>query len=228
MRVALFADVHGNISGLKAVLAQLDRLGGADVVVGAGDLIGGGPGTEDLLDLLIERDVRLLLGNAEEASLDIETAIQHVAEERRRLSYETVAWLHARIAQPYWDLLASLPLSLTVEAGPNRRLFVCHAAPTNTWERVCSPRAPLADLRRAYGAVDAEVVAYGHWHEHHVLPLDGKLLVNVASVGFRRDGLSVLALVEYVGERWVIRHWMVPYDTAEEERLTRERAVPQP
>jgi len=172
--------------------------------------------------------VRLIRGNAEEAGLDINTAIQHVPEERRALSYATVAWLRDRLSQPYWNLLASLPLTETVEVDSDQRLLVCHATPRSPWERVCSPHAPLADLRAAYGHADAAVVAYGHWHGHHVLPLDGKLLVNVASVGFRRDGLSALTIIEHVDSHWIVQQYTVPYDVAEEARLTRERGVPQP
>ena len=36
MRVALISDIHGNGAGLRAALARLDQLGGADVLVAAG------------------------------------------------------------------------------------------------------------------------------------------------------------------------------------------------
>jgi len=228
VKVALFSDIHGNITGLQAVLAHLDGLGGADIVFAAGDLVGGGPGTEDLLDLLMDRNVRLIRGNAEEVSLNLEGTIHNVSEPHKRLAYETVAWLHAQLTQPYWNLLAALPLTEMIALDHECRLFVCHAAPDDPWARVCSPRAPLADLQRAYGRVDADAIAYGHWHRHHVLSLDSKLLINVASVGLRRDGLSAWTLIEYTDGRLIVQQYTVPYDVAEEARLTQERGVPQP
>jgi hypothetical protein len=54
--------------------------------------------------------------------------------------------------------------------------------------------------------------------------LDGKLLLNVASVGLREDGLSGLTLLEYDGHL-SIQQLQVSYDTAEEQRLQEERAA---
>ncbi len=228
MRVAIFSDIHGNITGMNAVLAHLDSIGGADVLFAAGDIIGGGPGAEDLLDLLIERRVRMVRGNAEESALDVEAMIHQVPEHWQRLVRETARWLHERMSQQYWELLAALPLHQTIELDQGHKLLVCHATPSSPWNRVCAPTVRLADLRAAYGGVDAEVVAYGHWHEHHVLTLDSKLLVNVASVGLRKDGLSAFTLLEHTEGHWIVRQFQVPYDTGEEARLSVERDVPQP
>ena len=41
MRIAVIADIHGNILALEAVIADLARRGGADVVVNLGDLVSG-------------------------------------------------------------------------------------------------------------------------------------------------------------------------------------------
>jgi predicted phosphodiesterase len=57
VRIALLSDVHGNVTGLRAVLARLDDLGGADALVAAGDHLVGGPGAGAVLDLLAEHGV---------------------------------------------------------------------------------------------------------------------------------------------------------------------------
>ena len=41
MRIAVIADVHGNILALEAVLADLDRRGGADRFINLGDCVAG-------------------------------------------------------------------------------------------------------------------------------------------------------------------------------------------
>ena len=41
MRIAVIADIHGNILALEAVLADLARRGGADRVVNLGDCVSG-------------------------------------------------------------------------------------------------------------------------------------------------------------------------------------------
>ncbi|TIW76192.1 MAG: metallophosphoesterase, partial [Mesorhizobium sp.] len=41
MRIAVLADIHGNLLALDAVLDDLNRRGGADVTVDLGDCVSG-------------------------------------------------------------------------------------------------------------------------------------------------------------------------------------------
>ena len=68
---------------------------------------------------------------------------------------------------------------------------------------VCRADVPSGTLRAVYGAVDAEVIAYGHFHGNHVLTLDDKLLVHnyghggsgfTLSWGCARDVLNLATL----------------------------------
>jgi predicted phosphodiesterase len=228
MRVALFSDIHGNTGGLKAVLEQIDRRGGADVFVAAGDLLGSGPGAGETLDLLVDRGTRMIRGNWEEAIVDTERVVSKVAPESVAFLRESCRWARERLTSEHFELLRSLPLSLTLDLGTGKRLFVCHAMPDDPWAHVCAPGVPTDDLRQAFGSVDADVIAYGHFHQHFVQVLDGKLLVNVASVGLRSDGLSAWTLLEVVDGRVCVRQFQAPYDAGEESRLIRERGVPVP
>jgi predicted phosphodiesterase len=235
MKIALFSDIHGNITGLKAVLAALDRLGGADLVFAAGDLIGGGPGTDEVIDLLTTRAVRMVRGDSdtEDKLLDRLRAATSPQEPGRLPArygapyYEAMlSWMRASLSESGRAFLAALPLSETVEVAPGHRLFVCHASPRDAGERVCGAQNTAASLREAYGSVQADVIAFGHAHTPYVRLFDGKLMVNVASVAFRPDATSVLTLVTYDDEQWVVEQHAIAYDAAEEARLMAERAVP--
>lgn len=227
MRVALFSDIHGNTPGLRAVLTDLETQGGADQVYALGDMLGGGPGTDEVIELLLEHDVHMIRGNHEEMCLDLEDYLQKIPLPWLDWAKRTVDWMQTNLADPYWELLAALPVSATVPID-GHKLFVCHAAPADPWAKMCAPDAPHEVLQAAFGEVEAEAVAYGHYHAHHVLWFDSKLLLNVASVGIRSDGLSAYTLLENVDSRWVVQQFQVPYDTAEEIRLTQLRTVPLP
>ncbi|MEZ4620758.1 MAG: hypothetical protein R2867_35340 [Caldilineaceae bacterium] len=54
---------------------------------------------------------------------------------------------------------------------------------------LASVDTPVGDLRQAYGDLDATIIAYGHYHAHHVRQLDGKMLINVAAAGLGWSGL---------------------------------------
>jgi predicted phosphodiesterase len=252
LKIAVFSDIHGNISGLNAVLAAIDTLGGADLLFAAGDLLGGGPGTEDVLDLLLTRQVRMVRGNADEIIIDIDQGWQRLvaagylrhlaamhpdqptldAEEAKRAwtneLLPMVTWTRERLSPPYRDILAALPLCESVEVSPGHKLLVCHATPASTWPIIGHPDTPIETLRTAYGAVDAEVIACGHLHFPHIQWLDAKLLVNVGCIEGResRPGLCTFAILEYKQERWSVQQLETPYDVEEEARLRAERHVP--
>jgi predicted phosphodiesterase len=194
----------------------MHKMGGVDALYALGDLVGVGAATDEVLDLLIQNDAHMLRGNWEELLFDIESHVHKTTDPEpvRRAA----TWAYAHLSSAYRDLLQRLPIQETVEIAPNCKLFLCHAAPNDTWPWTCQPDTPTSKLREVYGALDAEIVAYGHYHQHHALALDGKLLLNVASVGLRKDGLSALTILEFDGHLR-IQQLQVPYDTAEEERL---------
>jgi protein phosphatase len=223
MRLALISDIHGNITGLKAVLARIEEMGGVDALYALGDHVGFGAATDQVVDLLVQHRAHMLRGNWEELVFDVESHVHKTINPE--LVRRVAAWTYAHLSPTNQSLLQALPVRETVEIAPNNKLLLCHATPNDPWPRVCQPDIATPTLRHVYGALDAEIVAYGHYHQHHVLMLDGKLLLCVASVGFREDGLSGLTILEYDGHLRV-QQLQVPYDMAEEERLKQERAVP--
>jgi predicted phosphodiesterase len=226
MRIALFSDVHGNTPGLQAVLKAIDEEGGADVTVCAGDLLVGGPGHADVLDLLVERDVHMVRGNHEELYLDETAHIDKVGADQQDFIRRAHAYLDRHLSGGHRELLASLPLTLefSLDGGPT--LLVCHSAPASPWMDVCNPLATEMELAAHYGGTSAELIAHGHWHWHHVMRFGGKLLLNVASVGERTDGLSNLTILDTRPGGYTIRQLQIPYNTEEEERLMRIRQAP--
>jgi predicted phosphodiesterase len=228
MRVALFSDLHGNVVGLQAVLARIDQLGGADAIFELGDFLAVGPGGDDLLELLISRQVRMIRGNWDEIFIDLQGYLERLPAAAHPFVLKNYEWLLRNVSSAAQQLLATLPLSEQLEVAPGQRLFVCHAAPDDPWSRACGADAPTAALRALYGVVPAQVIAYGHYHAHHIIQLDQQLLVNVASVGMKRGAQSAFTMLDYIDGRWNIQQYQVPYDAELLAQLTHERSVPRP
>ncbi len=226
MRVAVVSDIHGNTAGLRAVLRALDRLGGADRLVAAGDAVTGGAGAGELLRLLSDSGAELLLGNAEAYLADPAACEALVSPRFRKYMKAWRGWLREHLDEAEWLSLTQSPPARRYEFANGRTMLVCHAAPGDPWAKCCAAQTPDAALRAAYGGCGEDVICYGPYHSHHVMPFGGKLLVNAASVGLRRDGYSCLTLVEDAGERLAVRQHTVAYDAEEEERLLREAGAP--
>lgn len=221
MRIALFSDIHGNVTALDAVLADIDRRGGADLTIAAGDLIGGESGTDEILARLAERGALCVQGDNDTREKFLRLIAQAEAEPgstRSTAAYyrETLAWIDANLSADGRAYLDALPLTRTIDT-PAGRLFVCHASPRSNADRVCAPFCDVATLREAFAGVDADVVAYGHAHDAHVRFLDRRLWVNVAAVGFCVEAPARWTLLTAAEEHWQVAQYTTAYDVAAEQ-----------
>lgn len=65
-RIVLFADVHGNITGLEAIMNEVKKLENVTHIIGLGDYFGWGAGCNDIIELCKANDVILIRGGHEE------------------------------------------------------------------------------------------------------------------------------------------------------------------
>lgn len=226
MRLALVSDIHGNITGMKAVLHTLSSLGTIDKLVVAGDVVTASSGSSDLLQLLLGHHAEIILGNAEAFLADPEGNIGSVPPRFHKYMNVWSEWLTKQLTENEWNTLIQSPLFRRYQFSNGKTIFVCHASPRSVWHRVCGSQVPMHVLREAYSECNDDIIAYGHNHNHHILKLDDKLLVNVASVGLRRDGMSCFTIIEEADENVAIRQYTVPYDAEEESRLNKESGAP--
>lgn len=217
-RLAILADIHGNLVALRAVLADAVAAGAEELVV-AGDLVNRGPDSAAVVDLLRARGARLLRGNHEADCV---------------AAYGTPAAPPAWATSPGYGLLR-----WTMEAlGPERRSFLA-ALPDRLWlddATVVAHRSPRVgrDAVRADTPESAlaamlpnpaiRLAFVGHTHRSLIreLPARGAWpacrFVNVGAVGDPLDGdpraSYALAVPGPSGEPgdWRIELRRVPYD----------------
>lgn len=64
MKIAVFTDIHGNYEALKSIIEDIKKLK-IDSIICLGDTIGIGPNSKECLDLIIENNITMILGNHE-------------------------------------------------------------------------------------------------------------------------------------------------------------------
>jgi len=169
MRVAVLADIHGNLPALEAVLAEVEAAA-PDLVVVCGD-VASGPLPAETIELLRSLpDARFVRGNADR---------ELVSAFDRRLSND---WCATQISPDQRDFLASFPETLSIEVDGLGRVLFCHGSPRSDEEMMTS-ETPDERLAELIGGVDAAVVVCGHTH----MPFDRKAgavrVINPGSVG---------------------------------------------
>ncbi len=221
MRIAIFSDIHGNLLGLDACVADLVKQGGADIIVGAGDFCSDGPKPRKVLQRLAELDTRCVRGNTDRF---IATDDLGGFDEAERAQLE---WQRQEIGEKWLRWMRELPFSMRFGEASNE-LLVVHANPTSDDEHIW-PDSSDADLERMIGEEQARTIAFGHLHLPFLRLWRGRLLVNVASAGLPKDGdprAGYAILTERSGG-WEVKHRRVAFDVKRVATQLRTCGIPQ-
>jgi predicted phosphodiesterase len=190
MRVAALCDIHGNLPALDAVLADIRRIGVDRIVIG-GDVLPG-PMPRETMARLLELDIptEFVYGNGELAIL-----AQLTATDPSTVTYwgtasgaplpepirPPIRWTAQQVRE-YQDVLATWPLTTTIEIDGLGKVLVCHATPRNETE-IFTKRTPVERLLPVFTGVDASVVVCGHTHMQFDRAVGRLRVVNAGSVG---------------------------------------------
>lgn len=180
MRVAVLADIHGNLPALDAVMADV-AAAGADVIVLNGDMATGPMPAQTLERLagLGERAV-WVRGNCErELAAAWDGALDPGLPEQARVPAEYCA---AQLGRAHRDLLDGLPLSVTLEVTGLGPVRFCHATAASDTAIVLVD-SPVAAYRSGFPGITEPLVVLGHTHMPFDRLADRRRFVNPGSVG---------------------------------------------
>ena len=208
MRIAVIADVHGNLAALEEVLADIVRQG-VDATLALGDYLSGPFDPVGTADRLIGLGLPSVRGNHD----------RWIVEGREK-DWAADALVRDMIAERHREWLASLPLN-QVHAG---EVFMCHGTPSADdvlWLDGVKPKGGAYHMTRRFIEREAEGIEYpvllcGHSHIPRTLRLaDGRLVVNPGSVGLPLGMGSTdahYAVLEKRGGDWGVDLRAIPYD----------------
>jgi predicted phosphodiesterase len=182
MRVAVLADIHGNLPALDAVLRDVDAAR-VDAVVLNGD-IADGPMPAQTLDRLAGLGERAIWvrGNSDRSLAEAFDGTFQPSGLATNASAEYYAWCAARITRAGRDLLAGLPLTVSLHIDGLGAVAFCHGTARDDNEFILVD-SPVEHYQAAFAALAEPTVVVGHTH----MPFDrlaaGRRFVNPGSVG---------------------------------------------
>ncbi len=210
-RIAVLADVHGNLPALDAVLTDLEAQRVDEVLVG-GDLVGRGPQGTAVVQRVLGLGWRSVKGNHEDYLLDFRQG--RVPEDWLSLASQEWAaarWMAAELGAGEAEAIAALPFSLAAASHPDLRLV--HGTPRSANEGI-GPWTSDAELSRHLGEVAEPLLVCAHTHRPLLRRLPQGTVVNVGSVGlpFNRDQRAQYAIFEERTGEWQVEFRQVSYD----------------
>ena len=201
MRRALISDIHGNLEALEVVLDDIQGQGIREIFC-LGDIIGYGPNPRECIDRVMDACNMTLLGNHDQGAMFDPDGFNIGAE-------RAIFWTRSQLENPTdrsqnerrWEFLGDLPRSHRM--GPF--LFV-HGSPRNPLSEYIFPEDIYnhRKMERLFQLVE-RYCFQGHTHvpgiftesfqffapeeiDNEYTLGEGKVMVNVGSVGQPRDG----------------------------------------
>jgi predicted phosphodiesterase len=186
MRIAILADIHGNLTALDAVLADL-RQQRPYVIYHGGDLAFGGCNPSEVIDCIVQEGWQGVLGNTDEMLWDASArpALEAAAPQLKplfKVLFDSSGPATKKMIGPSrlaW--LRALPKDLRHES-----LALTHAGPGNLW-RAPMETADDAELEKTYRQLNAAIVVYCHIHKPFVRKVGNMTVCNTGSVGSPYD-----------------------------------------
>lgn len=242
MRLAILADIHGNIHALQAVAASLEKIQ-PDAVIIVGDIINAVPFSSEVIDFIRQTDWIAIRGNHEFYYLDF-VAGRAPDSWRDPERWGQLHWLINHLRPEQGAYLAALPDELTLYYPATEPLRITHGTPGNNrggFSNTMAEEKIAAALTRV--PQKTHINAHSHVQIDRMITeradnLEGKAndptfylegkdqlpgrkwhIINPGSVGLPLNGdpRAQFAVIENtqpaaIHGGWRVRHYRVPYD----------------
>lgn len=224
MRVAILADIHGNLPACEAVFEDIARTS-PDFIVAAGDIALRGAHPAEVVDLVFDKCNSVLMGNT-----DCYIGGNYLGGAYREPDHwksDLLAWTRDQLGSERVKKLAGLDFSVRCTPRKGQDLFVCHANPKNL-EDSLDPTLDEATLKRYLHNLDAAAVAFGHLHFPYRRRVGRVLIADVASAGIPRDGdlRPAWGLFTFTPKGWRVQIRRVRYPVRKATQALTARRVP--
>jgi len=225
MRLAILADIHGNLPALEAVIQELERIQ-PDYVVLNGDLINGTPFSSQVIDHVRRLDWLVVRGNHEFYYLDYNTerAVPGSEDGER---WGQLHWLIENLSPDQGHYLAMLPDERGFFIPGTQPLRIAHGVPGQNRVGFYTHQTN-AEIAAKLEHVQERTLISAHTHiqlDRHVRANPSHPhapqwhVINPGSVGLPLNGNphAQFALIESVPEQveaggWRVHHYGVAYD----------------
>jgi putative phosphoesterase len=188
-RLAVLADVHGNVAALEAALADIAKERPDGIVV-CGDLALNGPRPAEAVRRVMELDADgalVIAGNTDIAVADGDYAAAFPWLEEVPAGHRAAAeWARDQLSDEELRFLRRLPSERRLWVG-DVLVLACHASPGSQTSGLAVDLDPSVVVERVT-RTDARVICCGHTHVADVRDLGARLIVNPGSCGYAFDG----------------------------------------
>lgn len=208
MRIAVLADIHGNLPAFEAALKHVSQQK-VDQIILAGDIIIGSPDSKACWDLASSLGFPILRGNHERYAAYFGTA--KASPDWTMERFAPLHWAVQQLSAADRRCLEQLPQTLRLPEVPG--LFFVHASERDDHDSIAS-HTPENALHAMFPTSSERYVIRAHNHYGQVRVWEKGYIITGGSVGLPLDGnpTAQYLLLDQQKDGWKFQHLSVPYD----------------
>ena len=232
MRLALLSDIHGNLTALEAVLAELTHEA-VDEILCLGDVAIFGPQPQATLARVRELGCPVVMGNTDAWALAPQP---HPFRNEETPKFNAIElWSAEQLDEAARSLIRSFQPTLTVALSDEVSLLAYHGSPRSFHEAIVAT-TPEEHLAEFFAGTVASILVGGHTHEQFSRRWQGRIVINPGSVGLpyerladgrtRNPAWAEYALLAWEQGRLHIELRRTPVDVQRIEQAVRQSGMP--
>ena len=208
MRIAILADIHGNLPAFEAALEHVARQR-PDRLIIAGDVVVGAPDSAACWRLAQSLGCPIVRGNHEGYVAAFGGPEAPPTWQTRQ--FAPVRWAAEQLDEAERQAIDALPRLLRPEDAPD--LLVVHGSLRSDRDTV-SAYTPPEELAAMFPDAPEALIVRAHNHHCQVRLWGERRIVTAGSVGLTLDGTPTAQylLLEQTRAGWELRHQSVQYD----------------
>ena len=212
MKLAVLADIHGNLRALEAVLTDASQAGAEDIVF-LGDLVYNGLDPQMCFDLLMKyKPIVTIKGNTDEYLEKISDFVVKNDDDAHLLKH--YKYTSIRMGKKARETIAAFDLVKKFEIC-DVSILACHGTPTSIKDGLYENDPETEVLVKEMKEEEINLVLSAHTHIPSDFTKDGVRFVNPGAVGFGLDGDTrpSYAIIECIDGKVRVQFRRVEYDT---------------
>ena len=208
MRLAIIADIHGNLPAFEAVLDHITHQA-VDQTVIAGDIVVGSPDSAACWQLAQSLGCPMVRGNHERYVFQFDTPAAEPLWMTQQ--FAPLHWAVAQLSAHERASLEAQPTHLRLSDAPE--LVIVHASLRSDVDSLHA-HTPESQLPAMFPNLREQLVVRAHNHVAATRIWNKHTIVTSGSVGLTLDGIPTAKylIVERRVNDWHITHQSVPYD----------------
>jgi hypothetical protein len=208
MRIAVLADIHGNLQAFEAALKHVSQQK-VDRIILAGDILIGSPDTKACWDLALSLGCPILRGNHERYAAHFGTP--KARPEWILEQFAPLQWAVDQLSTEELQGIEQLPLTLRFPETPG--VFFVHASERDDHDSITAYTTE-EELHEMFPAAQERTIIRAHNHYGQMRIWERGMIVTASSVGLPLEGhpTAQYLLLDQENDGWAIQHQSVAYD----------------